>query len=384
MRDGAGAMSLTSELADPRSALAQWCAQVFTGTASMADQVTSAVRDVAPVRPEGDVPLRHWAEIGGAFGQRMADLVQPAPPYAALLGLLRAGWISPAWAHDQAAHYPSHRGLPPEHRVRALDFRPAATGWLDLAMPSDPAPRGHAGTEHTWADLLERSRAYLATHAPAGTLSRSGPEAGLARTAWLLTLCEDIYRTGLVDDRLARLFDNGQPAIRQLRGLAEERQVTELVALTEKLHERGTLWQLRQLAGNPAAGQPLGIAAPVIVPGWADGDILLGAIAPDTGIDERGTTLIDVKPVLAVRDPAKIGRWLWQILLYAWLDTGDLYHIRRVGLLLARHGSLVAWTVDDLRDGLLGQRDLGERARDDAQDIVGDILTRHGLPWPVA
>ncbi|OXM47535.1 hypothetical protein CFP75_23935 [Amycolatopsis alba DSM 44262] len=119
-----------------------------------------------------------------------------------------------------------------------------------------------------------------------------------------------MYRSGLVDDRLARLFDAGQPTVDQLRGL-----VDELVALARRLHERGTLWELRKLAGNPGPGTPLGIAGPTIVPHWADADLLLGAIDPEHGIDARGGTLVDVKTVVSARDTGKVGRWLWQVLL---------------------------------------------------------------------
>ncbi|WP_143267790.1 hypothetical protein [Amycolatopsis alba] len=68
----------------------------------------------------------------------------------------------------------------------------------------------------------------------------------------------------------------------------------------------------------------------------------------------------------------------------AWLDTADLYRIRRAGLLLGRHGILVTWPVDELADRLLGRRVTGEHARDAFHDIAGGIITGHGLPWPVA
>ncbi|MFD6071636.1 hypothetical protein [Amycolatopsis lurida] len=376
-------MSLTSELASPRSPLAVWCERTFAGTASVVEQIATAVREVRPIRPSGQVPARWWAEVGGAFGHRVADLVQPAPPYYALLGLIQVKWASPAWAHEQAARYPSHRGLTGEHRARALHLRPAAASWLDLGGPVEPHLPGNPAAEAAWADFLERGRIYLARHAPTGTLGSPGAEAGLARLCWLLTVCEDVYRSGFIDDRLARLFDAGRPTVDQLRGLVEQRQVDELVALARLLHDRGTLWELRKLAGNPAPGTPLGIAGPTIVPHWADADLLLGAIDPDHGIDTQGTTLLDVKTVVSVRDTSKVGRWLWQILLYAWLDTADLYRIRRVGLLLGRHGQLVTWPVDELAEHLLGRRVTGEHARDAFHDLAGQIITGHGLPWPV-
>jgi hypothetical protein len=70
--------------------------------------------------------------------------------------------------------------------------------------------------------------------------------------------------------------------------------------------------------------------------------------------------LLDVKTVINVRDAERTVRWLWQILLYCWLDTADRYRIREVGLYLARHGVLLTWSTDDLADQLLagaGQRD---------------------------
>jgi hypothetical protein len=160
--------------------------------------------------------------------------------------------------------------------------------------------------------------------------------------------------------------------------------VAELVELAQQLHATGTVWELRKLAGNPAAGQPLGIAGPTIVPQWADGDVLLGAIDPETGIDAQGGTLVDVKTVLGVRDTQRVGGWIWQVLLYAWLDTADLYRIRRVGLLLARHGVLLTWPVSRLVEQLLGRRDVGDRHRDTAREIAGRIITGNGLQFPVA
>lgn len=375
-------MSLTSELADPASVLSRWCARVFTGTPAVAARIEAAVQDVRPVRPvSGRVPRRHWAEIGGAFGQRVADLVQPAPPYYALLGLVAARWGSGAWAHRQAAQYPTHRGLPEPFRARALGVRPAATTWLDLGdQLGDPARDPAA--ERVWAELLARARAYQERHAPPGTLGPSGVEAGLARTNWVISACEDIYRSGTLDERLARVFEGGAPSVEALRGLASDDHVAELTQLAKRLHERGALWDLRRLGGAPPEGEPLGIAGPTIVPGWADGDVLLAPIDPARGIGDATATLLDVKTVVAVRDPARVGRWLWQLLLYAWLDVGDLYRIRDVGLLLARHGTVLTWPVEQLVEELLGSPGVAEYRRDEVRELVAGILTSVGLAFP--
>ncbi|WP_033295863.1 hypothetical protein [Amycolatopsis jejuensis] len=365
-------MSLTSELADPAGKLARWCARVFTGTAAAARRVEDAASGVRPVRPAlARPPRQHWAEIGGAFGQRIADLVQAAPPYYALLGMVRAQWVSGGWAHAQAARYPTHADLPKEYQARALGIRPAATTWLDLGdgLPDlEPVP----GAPELWGDLLERARRYQERYAPPGVLGEPGAEAGLARTGWVLSACEDIYRSGRIDPRLARVVDGGG-TVPDLRALPGDDQVAELVELAKCLHERGALWELRRLAGAPPEGGPLGIAGPSIVPGWADGDVLLGPPGLATA------TLVDVKTVLTVGDPARAGRWLWQILLYAWLDVADLYRIRAVGLLLARHGKLVCWPVEELAAELLGGVDLVDHRRDEFRDLARGLLDSVGL-----
>lgn len=92
--------------------------------------------------------------------------------------------------------------------------------------------------------------------------------------------------------------------------------------------------------------------------------------------------LLDVKTVMSVRDPARVGRWLWQLLGYAWLDPTDRYRIRAAGLYLARHGLLLAWPLPDLAAALLttpgrpaGHRDVdaaAEQFRRLAEHVITD------------
>lgn len=79
--------------------------------------------------------------------------------------------------------------------------------------------------------------------------------------------------------------------------------------------------------------------------------------------------LLDVKTVMSVRDPARVGRWLWQLLGYAWLDPTDRYRIRDAGLYFARHGLLLTWPLPDLAAALLGPgRPAGPRDVDAAAE----------------
>ena len=66
--------------------------------------------------------------------------------------------------------------------------------------------------------------------------------------------------------------------------------------------------------------------------------------------------------MISVRDPDRVGRWLWQLLGYAWLDQGDRYRIRVVGLYLARHGALATWPLDRYTAALLDGRDVAGAA----------------------
>ena len=77
--------------------------------------------------------------------------------------------------------------------------------------------------------------------------------------------------------------------------------------------------------------------------------------------------------------PDRTGRWLWQILAYAWLDTaGDRYRIRAAGLYLARHGVLLRWDVDELAARLLGDRRAVSTARREFLEIAALAATSEG------
>ncbi|MFI9834571.1 hypothetical protein ACIHIX_43595 [Streptomyces sp. NPDC051913] len=402
-------MSLTSQLHDGE--LSKWCARRFIGSAEAVSRIVSATRGRRPVFPSGQVDGRHWASIGGAFGTRLATLVQPAPPYYALHGLVAAKLASSAWANEQAALYLTHAGLSERERSRALDLRPTATGWLDLlpvarSVPSRhssdaeragfvhsvmDAPRAEVGSivrpnsrsdrympaEPVLADLFARTRAYSAQHAPPGRLGTRGAEAGLARVCWLLDMFEDVYRSGTIHESMHQVFRPSVPSVEMMRAAASESVVDELTRLARQTEVYGALAEMRRLAGDPSEGQPLGISGPVFVNHWADGDLLIPGPA--------GSTLIDVKTVVKTDKADRSVRWLWQLIGYAWLDIADRYRIRHVGLYLGRHGVLVTWSLDSLTGILLRGGDQDE-ARAEFRALAERMLLKEGarLPGPDA
>ena len=104
--------------------LGDWCADRLTGTADVSRHIADQVRGVHLTRPAGRMDKHHWSQAGKTFVNRLAEMVQPAPPYSALHGLVRVGLVSMDWAHRQAATYPTRVGLPEAERARALDLRP--------------------------------------------------------------------------------------------------------------------------------------------------------------------------------------------------------------------------------------------------------------------
>lgn len=356
-------MSLTRQLHDGE--LAEWCQSRFPGTRAVAESVVAAAGRHRLAGASGQLQDEHWAAIGSALGVRLALGVQHAPPYHALYGLVRAGLATRAWAEAAAAVWPTHRGLPASRRASALEQRPTPAGWWDLGEPGDPEPvRDH---EPALDEFFARTLAYVEEHAPPGQLGAGGVEADLLRACWVLAALEDVYRGTRVDSGLRELVGRGAYTVADLAGLAPDPAVAELVALVEQARLSGAWAQMRQLAGDPAPGQALGTAAPVLVPHWAVGDLLLGGTTPTaltTSAGSSDTTLVDVRTVTHADTPDDTGRWLWELLASAWLDVPDRWRIRRVGLYLTRHGVLLTWPVARFAEALTEGRRTGSPRRE--------------------
>lgn len=302
-------MSLTGQLRD--GGLAAWCTATLTGTTAVATQVADRAATAAaaapPVRPRRVDSLEHWAAIGGALGQRLAFATGHAPPFYALLGAHRAGLADWATIQHAAARFPTHAGLDPARAARANQLRPLPGGaWLDLdhAPTADLAGRStHGARPALLLDLIDRLVAFLAAYAPPGGLADTrGAEAVVARVCMVLTDCESAYRGGHLPAAAAARWADPATTAADLLAAVPDHQVAELLDLITRAHTAGLL---TRLAPDPTT--PVGIASPVLVEHWADGDLL---IPPDPTTDaagESGWVLLDVKTVMSCRSATPTG-----------------------------------------------------------------------------
>ncbi|WP_439678524.1 hypothetical protein [Embleya sp. MST-111070] len=347
--------------------LGEWCQSRLTGSEEAARRVTEHLREHAIIRPEGKVERHHWSQADRTLALRLGALIQPAPPYSALLGLARAGLVTRSWADAQAARYPTHAPLPAHFRRRALDMRPTPDGWLDLQTMRDAGAtvgddfssneRDHRRfsrpglpDEAPLAELFERIRAYFAAHALPGRFGGPGPEKGLTRLCWLLGSFQYAYRNDSVEHPLFRIFRDDAPTVTQLHRTADDEVIADPLALTQRLNASGALSRMRRLAGDPPVGRPWGITNPVIFEHWDDNVFLLNG--------PNGATLLEVVSLVRADDAHTRGRRrLWKMLTGAWLDTADTFRIRALAVYFARHGVLFSWNLDSYAGFLLEGRD---------------------------
>jgi hypothetical protein len=350
-------MSLVTQIRDGR--LGAWFAEWLPGTGGLVAEVQRAVAGVAPVRPGGRPDLKHYAMVGGALGLRVAQLVEPAPPYAAILGVQRAEVFGPERASQVAGLYPTHRQLDRLRGARAMWCRPVPGGWWDLG---GPVPSPDPGPEP--GPLMQFFAAHAGDRDATGRIGDEPEEARRAVACWRLGELEEVYRAGRVTPAAEVLLGGGTPSPAEQM----QRELVQLALLVTR-----SAATVRELAGYPPASQRLGHAAPLFVEHWAEGDVLLGPARHD-----QGYTLLDVKAVTGAGDGGRVAHWLYQLLGYCWLDVTDRWRIRRAGLWFARHGVIVTWPVEQFIDRLLGCRGAADAARQVFLHQVASAIAEDG------
>lgn len=368
-----GPVSLTSQL--QQGVLARWCATHLPGTPAAVDQIRAAVAAAEVLRPIGRVGAGHWPMVGGIVSARLAALVHDVAPYAALYGLVAAELISPQASNAIAAGYPAQQAVlaqEPDLAEVAVGLRPSPSDVVALSAP--PADRhGRRPGDAVFTELAHRGHAFARSHAPTGGIGTPGAETALARTHAVWTFGEDRYRSGTTPPALARLAQCGEATVEQLRALAPPAVVADAAALARVVESSGTLAAWREWAGGPARGQDLGFASPVLVPHWAEADLLVGE------------TLVEVKTVLRADQPARVARWVWQLLGYAWLDRGDRWKVRHLAFYLARHGVTLRWSLEELETLLVGDPSRIADVREEFRGLAEQAAVNEGatlLPVP--
>lgn len=297
-------------------AIGRWCARAFAAAPVVAGRLPSG---------RGSA---HGEHTERALALRMGALVQQVPPFRALRALETV--VTEGWADRAALRYASHAPIVLPFRGKAVDLRPTADGWVDIAPGRnksqlhdvfDDAPKT-SPMENVLLELVDRVHRYFAAHATVGLIGEMGAETGLARLCLLLAGFE------------AGVAPESGATVEQLHRGVPDDDVRELVGLVGQL--RGAVGDLLGRAGTP-----LGVADPVFLRGWAEGDLVVG------------DTLIAV----SLGDQAEVARRLRHLVAHAWLDVDDLYRVREVGVYLAVPGTLVTWPVAELAGQLLAGAD---------------------------
>ncbi|SEP53596.1 hypothetical protein [Amycolatopsis saalfeldensis] len=333
-------MSLATQLHN--GDLGRWCAEHLPGTPNLIGDIQrrlAAAGNRQPIVPAGRVPADHWARVATAFRLRLGLLVDGGAPAGALLGAVRARLASREWAEHAGQ---SFAGARPERDTagRWSPYLAGRRGWLDAARV-DAAP--DAGHEPVLTDLLKRTAAYAGEHMPPATIGHPGAEAGLARVCWVLAAWESCARGGNLPADVASVHQQPDFDADDLRRVAPEHAVTELVALIELLQSSGTLrdWRGDTPGRAPREPGPLGCATPVFVPHWAEGHLIIRR------------SLVEVTAAPSLEEDA-LARCLWRLLACSWLDTSNRHDIGSVDIYLARHGVVASWGVVTFADMLLG------------------------------
>lgn len=329
-------MALTQHL---RGSLGEWLVRHCPAVRAAADQLSAAVRQSSPVAPPAGADRAHLAAVGGAVDARLALAVDQAPPYGALLGAVRAGVVSLSAAGRHACTWPTHKAVPSEDAAAGVWLRvlPSQKWAVFGDVPAESGPPMPAALQ----GLLEELRDRAAAVSP-GAVGTTDQEQRLAELCLVVSELEAAYRSGSVGPSAAAVLA-GKPVP---DSPARRDDVAGIIR-----HNADTLQRARQRAGAAV----LGTSAPILLPQWAEGDLILG---------RRGgeQTLVDVKTSLAGGRQERAGEWLRQVVAYALLDGRDAWQIRRVGLWLARSGRIYSWPLGELTSDL-GEAQVGEFRR---------------------
>lgn len=348
-------MPLTADLRDPASPVRGWFQARLPHVERLVRGWNAALQGVSTVRPVSPRERVDWATLGSAIQHRINFAFSAAPPLFAILGAEDL-ILDPGLRHRTARCFPTHAQLPPR---RCGDLLVVGDNVV-VALPPAGDDVDGVGVEPDMAgveDFFARLAAFLHRHRVHGARLEPAVERRLGEACWSLALLEGHYRSG---------HDSWMPTSHEeltadyLLSLAPHYALADLAAVTELLYTCG-LDQLHAL--GPIVANP-----PVFILGWADGDLVLG------------DCLVDIKATIRPHrlDP----QWVYQLVAYVLLDAAGLYGIRRIGIYLARQGTLVSWALDDLIDRLARRPTSWQQLQANFCTLLGDLLPPFSdPPW---
>ncbi len=253
---------------------------------------------------------------------------------------------------DDRSRYPfAVVGAAFDYRVRfyyaegADDYRNALAGAVRLSgnWNSQPVPpSAFSALEARSADLRRTE------------LVKRGDDAferDLGAVCYALALYEQVYRSGISDER--------HPLVR-MGPLADVEDVLSLAS-------EPVLEDLAELSRLFVATQPSLLTSSITPNPIFIGSTYLGGADADLIADSR---LLDVKTVMNSTIEQK---HLWQVLGYVLCDFDDAYGIGEVGFYYSRHGVQVVWPVGDLLSLLADRRVDVSQARNEFAALLGSL-----------
>jgi hypothetical protein len=193
-------VSLTGELADPRSPLTIWLRGQLPNRVPAAGRLAAALQGATTLRPPAASRGYPWATVGGAISQRVTFAFAAVPPHAALLGAARL-CDTEQLVHLAAAAFPAVRRFAPDPRRAGYVALAGGRCWwraghddppeLEAAIwaAPDPTVEPHLGFFRELAARLEHDT-------PPGRPRGGEAEQTLLADCYLLALYETMYRSG--------------------------------------------------------------------------------------------------------------------------------------------------------------------------------------------
>jgi hypothetical protein len=154
----------------------------------------------------------------------------------------------------------------------------------------------------------------------------------------VLTKLNNIFRAGSEYEReFLNAFDQAPPNLDGLQSLYAffpKEAIQDVQAIIAGAGEAIAQWRDQPIQANPA------FAGSRILSG--DGDIIIG------------TTLVDIKCISPSSIEKHATQYIKQLIAYTLHDSDDAYRLTDVAIYLARHQSLVSWSLADIaaRSGL--------------------------------